>query len=166
MMNMHKRYISRRCPCTRQGGFTLFEVMIAVLILAVGLLGMAGLQGTGIRNNHSAYLRSQATIFAYDIIDRMRVNRPTALGGSYALAWADTPAAPGTNCHANACTGVEFAAFDLFEWTQTLANELPSGDGSITSLNVGGRTIFRVIVRWDDTRGQGGPIDVQIEAEV
>ena len=55
-------------------GFTLIEVLISMLILAVGLLGLAGLQATGLRNNLSAYNRSQATQLAYDMADRMRAN--------------------------------------------------------------------------------------------
>ncbi len=55
-------------------GFTLIEVLIAMLVLAVGLLGLAGLQATSLRNNQSAYNRSQATQLAYDLADRMRAN--------------------------------------------------------------------------------------------
>src|SRR3569623_1233592 len=55
---------------TRQRGFTMLEVLISVVVLSIGLLGIAGLQATGQRNNHSAYLRSQATALAYDMIDR------------------------------------------------------------------------------------------------
>ena len=55
-------------------GFTLIEVLIAMLVLAVGLLGLAGMQATGIRNNLSAYNRSLATQLAYDMADRMRSN--------------------------------------------------------------------------------------------
>ena len=62
----------------RQRGFTLLEVLIAVMLLAVGLLGLAGLQAVSLRNNHSAYLRSQATMLTYEIIDGMRTNRSAA----------------------------------------------------------------------------------------
>jgi type IV pilus assembly protein PilV len=144
--------------------------MVAVLVLALGLLGMAGLQASSIRNNHSAFMRSQATFLAYDIIDRMRVNRPTALGGAtspYELVLTATPATP-ANCNTTACSTAALANFDLFEWTQTLANKLTSGDGSVTRLTVGGRTIFRVIVQWDDSRGASGASNnqVQVEAEL
>ena len=55
-------------------GFTLIEVLIAMIVLAVGLLGLAGLQATSLRNNQSAYNRIKATQLAYDIADRMRAN--------------------------------------------------------------------------------------------
>src|SRR5664280_455779 len=88
--NYHKRTRSpKRCrnnrylPVThvikiptmnKNSGFTLLEVLIAMLVLAVGLLGLAGLQATSLRNNQSAYNRSQATQLAYDLADRMRNN--------------------------------------------------------------------------------------------
>ena len=58
----------------RQGGFTLIEVMIAVLVLLVGLLGVAGIQIVSFQNNQGAYFRSQATFMASDFLDRMRAN--------------------------------------------------------------------------------------------
>ena len=58
----------------RQSGFSLLEVLIAIVVTSIGLLGLAAMQATGLRNNHSAYHRSQATVLAYDIADRMRSN--------------------------------------------------------------------------------------------
>src|SRR3569832_663794 len=68
---------------TRQRGFTKLEVLISVVELSIGLLGIAGLQATGQRNNHSAYQRSQATALAYDMIDRMRANQAGVTSGAY-----------------------------------------------------------------------------------
>ena len=62
----------------RQLGFTLIEVMVTLLILAVGLLGLAGMMGQSLRSNHDAQVRTQATFLAYDLIDRMRVNTDNA----------------------------------------------------------------------------------------
>ena len=56
----------------RAGGFTLVEVMVAVLVLSVGLLGFAALQSRGLRLNHDALIRTQATFLANDMMDRMR----------------------------------------------------------------------------------------------
>ena len=66
----------------RISGFTLLEVLVALVILSIGLLGLAGLQAASLRYNHSSYLRSQATLIAYDIVDRMRANRQEALNGA------------------------------------------------------------------------------------
>ena len=59
---------------TSSRGFTMIEVLIAMVILAIGLLGLAALQAVGMRNNHSALSRFQATLSAYDMADRMRSN--------------------------------------------------------------------------------------------
>ena len=65
-------------------GFSLIEVLVAMLVLAIGLLGLAALQTQGVRFNHDAYVRSNATALAYDIVDKMRINRANA--ASYTTA--------------------------------------------------------------------------------
>ncbi len=117
-------------------GFTMVELLVAVLVLSIGLLGLAGLQAAGLRNNQSAYLRSQATILAYDVADRMRANQAAAAAGAYNIALG---AAGG---------GGSVAADDLTEWKNNMAALLPSGDGSVTN-NVGK---FTILVQWDDNR--------------
>jgi type IV pilus assembly protein PilV len=108
-------------------GFTLVEILVAVLVLAIGLLGLAGLQATTMRFNHSAYMRSQATNFAYDIADRMRVNRQAALNGDYDPEnFEDPPPA----CTTPTLTG-DLASQDIQEWRNALACALPLGTGKI-----------------------------------
>ena len=63
-----------------------------MVVLSIGLLGLSGLQTTGLRNNYSAFLRSQATLVTSDILDRMRANREAAKDGDYDIAYAGTPA--------------------------------------------------------------------------
>ena len=72
-------------------GFTLIEVLIAMIVLAVGLLGLAGLQATSLRNNQSAYNRIKATQLAYDIADRMRANYTEAKKSKGDNVYLDTP---------------------------------------------------------------------------
>ncbi|MGI9320547.1 MAG: type IV pilus modification protein PilV, partial [Thiogranum sp.] len=121
-------------------GFTLLEVLISVLVLSVGLLGLAGLQATGMKTNHSAYMRSQAVSYGYDILDRMRANRLSALSGTYNIAMG-----------AGAPAGTSIAQTDLREWKALIAGQLPSGDASA---NVNGGTVT-VVVQWDDSRADG-----------
>jgi type IV pilus assembly protein PilV len=123
-----------------EAGFTLLEVMVAVLVLSIGLLGLAGLQATGIRNNHSAYMQSQAISYGYDIIDRMRANRLSALSGTYNIAIGDS-----------APSGTTVAATDLREWKNLIQANLLTGDASA---NVNGGVVT-VIVQWDDRRAEG-----------
>jgi type IV pilus assembly protein PilV len=119
----------------------LLEVLVAIVVLSIGLLGLAGLMASSLKNSHSAYQRTQATWLAYDALDRMRANRQVALAGGYNLALG---AAPG---------GSDLAATDLGEWDAALTNTLPAGDGSI-AVAAGGAV--KVIVQWNDTRGTGG----------
>ena len=66
-----------------QAGFTIIEMLIAVLVISIGLLGMAGLQTTGIQQSHNSYLKTQASMLAYDMADRMRSNLQGVNAGNY-----------------------------------------------------------------------------------
>ncbi|MDX9741032.1 MAG: type IV pilus modification protein PilV [Gammaproteobacteria bacterium] len=146
-------------PPRRQHGFTLIEVLITVVVLAIGLLGLAGLQLNGLRFTHSAYQTSQATIAAYDIIDRMRVNRLAAESGSYDIALGATPTA--ANCSGTGvnCSPATLASADLTEWKQSIAALLPSGDGAVQRNG----SAFLVTIRWDDSRGENDPKELTVE---
>lgn len=111
-----------------QQGFTLLEVLIAVLVFSFGLLGIAGMMTISVRNNHNGYLRSQANFMAENMVDRMRANPSALWGGSYAgLATTGT-----ATCDlAVPCTFNELAAFDMQSWAASLAQLLPAGQGTI-----------------------------------
>lgn len=119
----------------------MIEVLVTVLILAIGLLGLAGLQSTSLRSNHSAMLRSQATVLAYDIVDRMRANRDAALDGDYDIALG------------NAGSGSSMVAGDLIAWKGNLDAMLPEGDGAVERDG----NNFTITVQWDDSRGEEDP---------
>ncbi len=131
-------------------GFTLLEVLVAIVVLSIGLLGLAGLMVSSLKNSHSAYQRTQVTWLAYDALDRMRANRQVALAQGYNLALG---AAPG---------GSGLAATDLSEWDTALSGTLPEGDGSI--LVRADRTVT-IIVQWNDTRGTGGDATEQFRVD-
>lgn len=134
----------------KQSGFTLLEVLVAVLVLSIGLLGLAGLMASGIRNNQSAYQRTQATWLAYDIVDRMRINRPAALGSSYPY---NTALGSPATCSANPALAGAMAVQDLTDWKNLLACALPAGDGSVV---VAANRTVTVTVQWNDSRGTLG----------
>lgn len=142
-----RKYRKLTLSYRRAKGFSLLEVLISMVVLSIGLLGLAGLQATGLRNNHSAYLRSQATLLAYDIADRMRANSIAALNGSYNLAPDVTPATPAKDCTTTTCAPTELAAYDLYHWFQRLTAILPAGDSKI-QLNSG---VVTVTLQWDET---------------
>jgi type IV pilus assembly protein PilV len=129
-------------------GFALFEVLVAVVILSIGLLGLAGLQVTGQRNNHSAYLRSQAVFLAYDMMDRMRANMRGVTAGDY-NSISGIPADPG--CVTTGCTPAQLAQYDAYEWNTLMAQQLPSGQGTVAAAG----TLYTITVMWDDDRGGG-----------
>jgi type IV pilus assembly protein PilV len=124
------------------------EILIALLILAIGLLGMAGLQVTGLRNNLSSSMRSEATFLAEDMADRMRANTAGVTAGNYdALDTGALPANPG--CIATGCDAQDLAYHDINEWAGLVAS-LPGGRGQVS--NAPGNSIFRIRVMWDDNR--------------
>ena len=111
-----------------QHGTTLIEVLIAVLVFSVGMLGLAGLQLTATINTHSTHLRSIATVQAYDITDRMRANIPAVNSGDYHQPTSTNT--PGCLTTAG-CTPSAMAQHDAFEWDSVLATSLPDGVGEV-----------------------------------
>ena len=134
-----------------QHGFTLVEVMVAMVIFSVGLLGLAGLQSLGMTNNQTAYNRTVAMQMAYNMSDRMRANISAVNAGTYTLLATDVPAAQ--DCIQNTCTSDQIRQFDILEWRTTIAAELPQGLGSITPnvLATGGQQ-FVVCVMWNELK--------------
>jgi len=122
--------MSTRDPRTTRTmrGFTLIEVLIAVLVLAIGLIGLAGIQAGGLQMNDSAYMRSQASILAQDIADRARANTRGFRNGAY-----DDPSAGITSsCQTrDGCTAKEMAQTDVKVWQDSVAALLPDGEGTI-----------------------------------
>lgn len=114
MNPVNKHFVSIKS----QMGVGLIEVMVAVLILGTALLTLTSLQTKSLQFNQSAYLRSQASILAYDIIDRMRVNRDQA--SSYEIDFAE--AAP---------AGSSLTQLDLTAWLRAVSVTLPNGQGDI-----------------------------------
>src|SRR3569623_1762785 len=135
---------------TKQRGFTMIEVLVSVVELSVGMLGVAGLQATGQRTNHSAYLRSQATALAYDMIDRMRANKTAITSGAYIAINTATNNYSNPGCITSGCCAAIMAAYDKYEWEVLLAARLPSGNGTVAGGGAG--STFTVTVMWDDER--------------
>ena len=132
--------MARLDSARRRHGFSLIEVLVAVLVVAVGVLGVAGLQLVTMRANTGSMMRTQANEYAYSIIDRMRANR----GANYQIAMnASAPVA--ADCSAAACSTDQMAAFDLANWLAQVA-QLPSGDGSVAVA----ANVVTVTLQWDD----------------
>jgi type IV pilus assembly protein PilV len=150
----------------RNAGFTLVEVLVSLVVLAIGLLGIAKLMLLSSHANDSAYLRSQATELAYEILDDMRANRQEAIIPQTYNTLAAVPAvAPGVLCvGAVACSTTQVALYDLYQWGLHLnANSgvvppgaLPNGQGSVLAFTSGAQpqTTVTIIVSWDDSVAQ------------
>lgn len=112
------------------GGFSLLEAMVALVVLSVGMLGIAALHGQSLTTTRSAQLRTQAVNLAGDMADRIRVNR---LGGAaYAGAAENNECDPQSSGGGTGdCTPAQMAAHDLFVWQTQLARLLPNGEGSV-----------------------------------
>ena len=119
----------------RQQGLSLLEIMISVLVLSIGILGMATLQLQALKSNQSALTRTEATQYAYMINDMMRANRSAALNGQYNVELGE------------AVSGSSMAVQDLQHWKRVVAG-LPSGDGAV-SVSAGRATIT---IQWDSSR--------------
>lgn len=158
-------------------GFTMLEVLIAIVVISFGLLGIAGLQAFAIKNNHSASLRITATALANDMIDRMKANYTGVADGHYNKPASTDYSTAVASCLTTAgCTSQELAQNDLSEWSQRLAAALPNGRGIVCldstpndGANVGaadcddaGITLYVVKIWWiDDRTVTGGPATFQ-----
>jgi len=128
-----------------QQGFSLIEVMVSVLILGVGLLGIAAMQALALRGGQSSLESSQAVMQTTSIVEAMRANRLNA--ASYVGAMACAPGG-----------GAGLVANDLAAWINAMKNTIGNADdtttcGRIESL---GSNRYRVTVQWDDARAGGG----------
>jgi type IV pilus assembly protein PilV len=124
----------------RQSGMTLIEVLVTLVLTSVGLLGVAALQLTTLRNNQDSYIRSQASVLAADILDRMRADPPAVRAGAYTADFNETGVAA-TN-----------AARDLTAWQAAIDELLPGGDA-----NAAGRVeldiatnVVTITVQWSE----------------
>ncbi len=166
-----------------EGGFSLLEVLIAMLILSIGLLGIAGLQIKGQQYNHVSYLRTQAIFLAYDIMDRMRVNSyyyldpalpilpddPTnpnpKLGpvqdGSYAMTPTSLPTMT-TDCDTATCDSHELAIFDLVSWNALVHENLRNPRVTIERFPTTTKPVeeYTIIIEWKSIT-QPGTYDKQ-----
>lgn len=134
-MKRHMKHPTLMRTLRTSRGVALIEVLITFFVLAVGLMGMSGLQVKSLQFNQGAYQRSQATVAAYDILERMRINRAQARVDAYEIGYGDE------------AVGDSIAANDLSDWVSNLAGNLPDGEGSISCDD---EDLCTVSIRWRD----------------
>ena len=135
---------------TQSRGFSLVEVLVALLVLSIGLLGLAALQTTSLQYNTGSYFRTQATFLAYDIIDRMRANSAAVAdsdGNGY-----DQPTSSAVtisvNCDSSSCTSAELATYDVRKWYDRAVATLPNATTTPPTINIDSTNMVRVTIRW------------------
>lgn len=144
-------------------GVTLIEVMISLVILAVGLLGIAAMHGLGTKFGNKAYFRTQAIAQAYDIVDRMRANPVGVTAGDYIQD--PIPSTSSSDCGSSVCTAADLATYDLVAWNTLNGAVLPNGTGSVSIAD----SDITVVVNWvEDNNGDGvaETISVSITAQI
>jgi type IV pilus assembly protein PilV len=137
-----------------QVGFTLIEVLVTVIILAIGVVGVASLQISTYSQLRSSHNMATASMLAGEMADRMAANSAQVLANNYNhIADLSTP----KDCAAAACTAAELAAYDVNQWQTKITRgsnapgSLPGGRGAVLrSLEPTTPNDFDIIVQWDD----------------
>jgi type IV pilus assembly protein PilV len=128
----------------RQQGLSLIEVLIAALILAIGLLGIAAMQAVTLRNSQSAFDRTQAVVLSYSMFDAMRANAAAARAGGYTL---------GRTC-AVPSAGATLVSRDQAQWLQALRDTM--GASACGTIGACAGNVCSITVEWDDSRATDG----------
>jgi type IV pilus assembly protein PilV len=141
-----------------QHGFGLVESLVALVVISVGMIGIAAMYGQGLSASRTAFYRTTAVHLTSDMADRIRVNR---LGGAaYAGGAADN------NCDAGVdCTPAQMAAHELFVWNQQVQQQLPNGQW-LVQFAAGDPPTYTISVQWDEPSAAVGTVDQQIIIQV
>lgn len=139
-----------------QSGYSLIEVMVALLILSIGMLGVGGMVLGASKDTRGAFYRTKAVALAWDMAERIRANRTAGI--AYAVDQTGNGAdnscsATRTNTTPLTCTTTTLAAHDIFEWKTALAGKergLPQGMGSIVFNNATSPPTYTITVNWSD----------------
>lgn len=141
----------------RGRGFTLVEVLVALVVMSVGMLGIAALYLEGLRAGRTAVYRTTAVTLAADMADRIRANRDAG------AAYAGTGPGTDQSCVNGAvdCTPADLAADDWFEWRQRIAQQLPQGAAARIDVSGGGPVDYLITLQWPEI-GQDTPADYRL----
>lgn len=149
-----------RKPVPRTRGFSLIEVLVALIIIAIGLLGMASIQALAVGSTGVARTRSIAAIQVSSLAAAMHANKgywgsgvaPSPIGVSSAAVSSSPAIASYADCTAAACTSAaQMALYDLSSWGTNLATVLPNGTATITcTTTVGSPVTCNVAVTWSE----------------
>lgn len=142
-------------PPKSQRGITMIEVLIALLIFAIGLLGVAGMQTLALKSTNNSNVRTLVNLHAFEIAERMRANMPGVEAGAYNSISSDS-AGNAAQCSPG-CSPQELAAFDGDQWVANLEEEVPSMTSASVDYADGVATIT---IEWTE-RGYADDTDEQ-----
>ncbi|AKU21860.1 type IV pilus modification protein PilV [Massilia sp. NR 4-1] len=143
-------------------GFSLLEVLVAMLLLAVGVIGASAMQLHAVRTRHESAMLSAAMQMAADMADRIRANAASAplyLELDYESAREGAPPPPARQCRAAACTSSEMARFDSYQFRQLVHDSLPGGRARICR---DGATWAAGRPRWECSGAAGAPLVIKL----
>jgi len=153
----------RPSSSTRLRGFTLVEALVALVVLSIGMLGIAALYVESLKAGRSAIYRTQAVNLAADMADRIRVNPATdgTVAGAYTGAGADNACTGGFTD----CTPADMAAHDVFLWRQVIQNLLPNGQGVIAYDAGPIPDQYTITISWSEV-GEADPAVYQMVVQI
>ena len=160
---MNAQQKRRLLPQRLFAGFTLVETMVALLVLSVGMIGIAALHGQSLAATRTAIFRSRAINLAGDVTDRIRLNRGAQL--AYEGTAADNNCDAPTGSGGGDCTPEQMAAHDLFTWQALVAESLPGGEGAIDVDTTTNPTTYAVAVSWDEVT-EDSPVSFQVTIQL
>lgn len=139
-----------------QRGVSLIEALVALMVLALGVMGMAGIQTRTLVESRTTNSRALTLQMADDLLDRMQGNSAIRLNppavNPYVVGWGAL-AAPPVDCFTAVCNGAQLAAFDLTQWKAALARVLPAGDAQVFQSNTDSAQ-FGVLIGWTETQAK------------
>lgn len=132
----------------RQAGFTLLEILVSMMIIAVGVLGTAGMQALALKINQGGQLRSHAVVLGLDFIERVEANNVAAISGAYAPPAYPTSSAK--DCSTTYCLPGELATYDLVVFRERVLAQLPGAAVTIDPMTGTGPFTYTVRISWEE----------------
>lgn len=149
----------KRITHTQQTGFTLIEAMVSLVVLAVGMLGIAAMYIESLRSGHMSVSYTNAVTLAADMADRIRANS-LGINGYIGAGNGNGTAGGNNNCVNGAvdCTPAQLAADDLFWWYEDIKNLMPVGrSATVAVVNNPPLDQYTITLNWPE-RGQVQPV--------
>jgi type IV pilus assembly protein PilV len=147
-----RHYLKSIASKVRQNGFSMIEILISLVIIAIAMLGAAGLQLNVMRLNNGSQSRTQAIFLAADMVERLEANKVGAVAGSYNMptTWTNASSAAATDCTTTTCDSTNLAAWDISMWGQSIVSLLPNACWGVTTTAVANPITYTIQIGWLD----------------